>query len=153
MENLIFRHAIRADVPQIVKLLADDVLGAKRERYEMPVPSSYLSAFDAIESDPNNELIVACDSEEIVGTLQLTFTPCMTFQGGWRVTIEAVRVDSRFRSQGIGTTLFEWAIQRAKERNCDLIQLTTDKVRPDAKRFYEQLGFTASHEGMKLHLK
>ena len=148
-----FRKAARADVREIVRLLADDPLGAKRERYELPLPASYLVAFDAIESDPNNELVVACLGRRIVGVLQLTFIPYLTYQGSWRALVEGVRVDSSARSAGIGKALFKWTINRARERGCHLIQLTTDKFRPDALRFYETLGFVASHEGMKLHLK
>ena len=88
----------------------------------------------------------------VVGVLQLTFIPSLTYQGGWRALIEGVRVDARARSQRLGRALFEWAIGRARERGCHLVQLTTDKTRPDARRFYEALGFVASHEGMKLSL-
>ena len=147
-----FRRARADDVPDIVRLLADDPLGATRERYESPLPESYARAFRAIEQDANNELVVACRGERVVGVLQLTYIPSLTYQGGWRALIEGVRVDSGERSQGLGKTLFEWAIARARERGCHMVQLTTDKARPDAKRFYEGLGFVASHEGMKLHL-
>ena len=148
-----FRKALRQDVPAIVRLLADDPLGAKRERFADPLPESYRLAFDAIDADPNNELVVACLDGQVVGVLQLTFIPYLTYQGGWRALIEAVRVDSKLRSKGVGKTLFQWAIERARERGCHLVQLTTDKGRADAKRFYEGLGFAASHEGMKLHLR
>jgi GNAT superfamily N-acetyltransferase len=148
-----FRRAARGDLPVIVRLLADDPLGAKRERHETPLPASYLRAFEAIDADPNNELVVACLGEEVVGVLQLTFIPYLTYQGAWRALIEAVRIDSKRRSQGLGKAILEWAIARARERGCHVVQLTTDKARADAKRFYESLGFVASHEGMKLHLK
>ena len=148
-----FRRARADDVPDIVRLLADDPLGATRERYESPLPESYARAFRAVEQDANNELVVACRGERVVGVLQLTYIPSLTYQGGWRALIEGVRVDSGERSQGLGKTLFEWAIARARERGCHMVQLTTDKARPDAKRFYESLGFVASHEGLKLHLK
>lgn len=147
-----FRRARAADVPEIVRLLADDPLGARRERDETPLPEGYARAFDAIDSDPHNELIVAEQDARVVGVLQLTFIPSLTYQGGWRALIEGVRVDARTRSQGLGRALLERAIGRARERGCHLVQLTTDKTRPDAKRFYEALGFVASHEGMKLHL-
>ena len=148
-----FRKAELRDVPAIVRLLADDPLGAKRERFADPLPKGYLLAFAAIDADPNNELVVACLESEVVGVLQLTFIPYLTYQGGWRALIEAVRIDSKRRSQGLGRTMFEWAIERARSRGCHVVQLTTDKARPDAKRFYEGLGFVASHEGMKLHLR
>jgi GNAT superfamily N-acetyltransferase len=149
---LSFRRAHLADVPAIVHLLADDPLGAMRERDETPLPESYARAFRAIDGDANNELVVACREDRVVGVLQITFIPYLTYQGGWRALIEGVRVDGRERSQGLGRAVFEWAIARARERGCHLVQLTTDKTRPDAKRFYEGLGFVASHEGMKLHL-
>lgn len=147
-----FRNAARDDLPEVVRLLADDPLGAQRERYELPLPAGYLAAFDAIEADPNNELVVACIGKRVVGVLQLTFIPYLTYQGAWRALIEAVRVDSGARSAGIGKALLERAIARSRERGCRLVQLTTDKSRAHARRFYEKLGFVASHEGMKLHL-
>ena len=133
-------------------MLADDALGAKRERFETPLPATYLAAFAEIDRDANNELVVACLGEAVVGVLQLTFIPYLTHQGSRRALIEGVRVASAHRGTGLGTRLFEWAIERARERGCRMVQLTTDKSRPDAKRFYEALGFVASHEGMKLVL-
>ncbi len=150
---LIFRRATRSDVPDIVRLLADDTLGAMRESYRLPLPGSYYRAFDAISGDQNNELVVACLAEHVVGVLQLTFIPYLTYRGSWRALIEGVRVDASIRSRGIGRKLFEWAIERARERGCHLVQLTSDKARADAIRFYESLGFVASHEGLKLHLQ
>ena len=133
-------------------MLADDPLGAKREAYATPLRDSYYSAFDAIDRDPNNELIVAVVANRLIGVLQLTFIPYLTYRGGWRAMIEGVRVDGSVRSAGIGRKMIEWAIERAQARRCHLVQLTSDKARPDAIRFYEGLGFVASHEGMKLHL-
>ena len=144
--------ATQEELDSIVAMLADDVLGSKRERYEHPLPTSYLQAFKAITSDPNNELIVACNGNEVVGVQQITFTPYITHQGGWRATIEGVRTAASVRGQGVGTELIKWAIERAKKRGCHLVQLTTDKKREDALRFYEKLGFTATHEGLKLKL-
>lgn len=135
-------------------MLADDPMGSKREKFVDPLPDSYYEAFEAIQHDPNNELVVAeNESGNIVAVLQLTATPYITYQGGWRATIEGVRVDNQFRGAGIGRDLFAWAIRRARDRGCHLVQLTTDKERPNALRFYESLGFKASHEGMKLNLK
>ncbi len=144
------RRASKTDISAIVGLLADDPLGATREKYESPPDESYLQAFDAIDSDPNNELLVATIENEIVGVLQLTFIPSMTYQGGWRALIEGVRVAAKHRSQGIGRQIVKRAIARAKERNCHMVQLTTDKTRPEALTFYEQLGFVSSHNGLKL---
>ncbi|UTE78322.1 GNAT family N-acetyltransferase [Rossellomorea sp. KS-H15a] len=150
--ELQFREATEKDVDRIVEMLADDVLGSKRERYEHPLPESYIQAFNAIDTDPNNELVVACQGEEVVGVQQITFTPYLTHQGGWRATIEGVRTSASVRGEGVGTKMIQWAIARAEERGCHLIQLTTDKQRPDALRFYERLGFKATHEGLKLKL-
>ncbi|MFP3392780.1 GNAT family N-acetyltransferase [Brevibacillus sp. SIMBA_040] len=149
---LTFRMATAQDVDKIVQLLADDELGKTRERYEKPLPESYLKAFEAIDNDPNNELIVACLGEDIVGVQQITFTPYLTHQGSWRATIEGVRTASTERGKGLGSKLILWAVERAKERGCHIVQLTTDKQRPDALRFYERLGFTATHEGLKMKL-
>jgi GNAT superfamily N-acetyltransferase len=147
-----FRKAQKNDVVAIVGMLADDPLGARRERYETPLPKSYYDAFEAIDGDSNHELVVATVGDAIVGVLQLTFIPYLTYQGGWRALIEGVRVATGFRSRGIGREMFEWAITRARERGCHLLQLTMDKSRPETLRFYQGLGFIASHEGMKLHL-
>ncbi len=148
-----FRRALKGDLPAIVGLLADDALGATRESFESPLPSAYDDAFVAIDCDPNNELVVAVDaSNDVVGVLQMTFIPYLTYRGGWRALIEGVRIASTLRSSGLGRRLFEWAIQRAADRHCHMVQLTSDKARPDAIRFYEALGFKASHEGLKLHL-
>ncbi|MCJ0932746.1 GNAT family N-acetyltransferase [Virgibacillus halodenitrificans] len=140
------------DLHKIIELLADDELGRKRERLEDPLPESYIKAFNAIQGDPNNELILAVLAEEIVGVLQITFTPYLTYQGGWRATIEGVRTNKFLRGKGIGTQMIEWAIHLAKERGAHVVQLTTDKQRPEALEFYKRLAFRASHEGLKLHL-
>lgn len=151
--KLKFRRATREDLAEIVRLLSDDFLGRLRERYENPLPESYIKAFEEIEADKNNELIVAETGGEIVGTLQITFTPSISFQGGKRATIESVRVDEKYRGRGIGKKLMLWAIKRAREENCFAVQLTTNAERADAHRFYENLGFKGSHLGMKLYLK
>ena len=147
-----FRRATKKDIPSIVQLISNDKLGRLRERYEDPLPEKYYEAFDKISTDANQELIVVeNDQEEIIGTLQLSFIQYLTYQGGIRAQIEAVRVREDLRGEGIGQKMFEWAIKRAKERNAHLLQLTTDKQRPEAIQFYEKLGFRASHEGMKIH--
>lgn len=147
------RRATREDLPAIVALLADDVLGAQRERPGPPLAAGYSEAFDAIERDPNCELLVACRDGRVVGTMQLDYTPGLSRQGAWRATIEAVRVASPERSNGTGRAMIEWAIERARARGCRVVQLTTDRSRVDAHRFYERLGFAASHVGMKLELR
>ena len=151
--SLKFRQANRENLPEIVRMLADDFLGATRERYENPLPESYVKAFEEINADKNNELIVAEKDGKIVGTLQITFTPSISFQGGKRATVESVRVDDKYRGQGFGKELMKWAINRAREENCVAMQLTTNSDRKDAHRFYEDLGFKGKHLGMKLYLK
>lgn len=146
------RKAQKEDVQFIVKMLANDKLGKLRENYKLPLPEKYLEAFENINDDPNQELVVIEDeTEKVIGTLQLSFIQYLTYQGGIRAQIEAVRVYETFRGKGIGKKLFEWAIARAKEKGAHVLQLTTDKKRPDALEFYQGLGFKASHEGMKLH--
>lgn len=147
-----FRPARRDDLIAIVELLADDVLGSTRERLEEPLPSSYTEAFDAIECDPHNTLIVAEQQRGVVGVLQMTLIPGLTYAGGWRAQIEGVRVASDIRGQGLGRALIEHAIELAWGAGCRLVQLTTDKRRPEAAGFYESIGFSATHEGMKLWL-
>jgi len=151
--EVLFRPATRADLPSIVRMLADDDLGRQRERVENPLPESYYSAFDQINNDPNHELIVAERNEEVMGTLHLMFLPSVSFRGGLRAQIESVRVDKRFQSQGIGSEMMKWTVERAKQRGAHVVQLTTHKSRVDAHRFYERLGFKGSHLGMKMSLK
>ena len=150
-----FRRATKNDVPLIVKMLANDKLGKLRENYQEPLPECYYKAFDIINSDPNQELMVVekDNDAEIAGTFQLTFIPYLSYQGKLRAQIENVFVWKDLTGQGIGKKIFEWAIERAKQRNAHLLQLTSDKKRPRAIKFYEDLGFIASHEGMKLHFK
>ena len=148
-----FRPATLDDLPAIVRMLADDFLGQQRERYEDPLPESYIKAFEEIDADPNNELIVAELDGEVVGTLQLTYTPSISLQGGKCCTVESVRVDEKYRGQRIGRDMMLWAIERAKEKGCISMQLTTNNSRTDAHRFYESLGFSKSHLGMKLKLQ
>ncbi|MCD2258825.1 GNAT family N-acetyltransferase [Psychroserpens luteolus] len=148
-----FRNAKRDDVSAIVAMIADDTLGKKRENFQNPLPNVYYSAFDNIDSDKNQMLtVIENDKEEIIGTLQLSFIQYLTYRGGIRAQIEAVRIRKDYRGTGLGTELFKWAINKAKERNAHVLQLTTDKKRPEAIEFYKKIGFVASHEGMKLHL-
>lgn len=148
------REATRADVPAVVALLADDDLGRQRERPDEPLADEYWSAWEAIDSDPNHTLAVLVDEDagEILGCLQLTLLPHLTFVGGWRAQIESVRISSGRRNQGLGRQLFVWAISEARRRGCHLVQLTTNAQRDEARRFYESLGFDATHQGMKVYL-
>jgi GNAT superfamily N-acetyltransferase len=147
-----FRKAVKADVPVIVEMLANDKLGKLREDYQEPLPDKYYRAFENINTDSNQELIVVEKDDEVIGTLQLSFIQYLTYQGGIRAQIEAVRIREDLRGEGIGQKMFEWAINRAKEKKAHILQLTTDKSRPEALHFYEKLGFKATHEGLKLHL-
>ncbi len=152
MAEVDFRLATRADVPAILALIADDRLGAAREAVGEDADAAYWQAFEAIDADPNNELVVGVAGGEVVATCQLTFTPSLSRRGALRMTIEAVRVRADRRGRGTGAAMMAWALDRARERGCSLAQLTTDKRRTDAQRFYTRLGFTASHEGLKLPL-
>jgi GNAT superfamily N-acetyltransferase len=147
------RDARRSEVPAIVAMLADDMLGSSREVTGEPLPESYYKAFDALARDPNNRLLIAELEGEIVGTLQITFIHGLSRQGAKRALLEAVRVAAPYRGRGIGEEIVRAAIEIARQENCAMVQLTTDKSRKDAHRFYERLGFEASHEGMKLTLK
>ena len=133
-------------------MLSDDALGAERESIQLPLPESYPRAFQAITNDAHQELTVVELETEIVATFQLSFIQYLTYEGGIRAQIEAVRVKDDYRGIGIGKEIFQYAIQKAKSKGAHLLQLTTDKKRPEAKKFYETLGFIDSHEGMKLHL-
>jgi GNAT superfamily N-acetyltransferase len=148
----LFRRASLQDLPQIVGMLADDELGETREDLGVPLNPRYAAAFEAIDRDMSQLLVVVEVNGETVGCLQLSFIPGMARLGLWRGQIESVRIASKWRGGGLGHTMFEWAIGECRSRGCGLVQLTTDKSRPDALRFYESLGFVASHEGLKLIL-
>jgi len=144
------RRARKGDLPRILALLADDQLGAVRESVDDLAP--YELAFDAIDADPAHLLVVGELDGEVVATFQLSYLPGLSRKGSWRSQIEAVRVSGELRGQGVGALMIQWAVDQARERGCSLVQLTTDKSRVAAHRFYERLGFVASHEGMKLKL-
>ncbi|HEV8558870.1 MAG TPA: GNAT family N-acetyltransferase [Actinophytocola sp.] len=149
MSEVTIRRARAENVPEIVAMLADDPLGATRER---PGDPRYAEAFAQLDADPRQLLAVAEAGDEVVGTLQLTFIPGLSRVGATRAQIEAVRVRTDQRGAGLGQRLIEWAVGEARSRGCVLVQLTSDASRADAHRFYERLGFTASHVGMKLVL-
>ena len=151
--DLIFRDVKKDDIPNVVKMLADDKLGSIRENYKLPLPKSYYDAFQNILQDKNQELIILENfNKETIGTLQLTFLQYLTYRGGLRAQIEAVRIHKKFRGKGFGKKIFKWAIKRSKDKGAHLVQLTTNKKRPDAIEFYKALGFRDSHMGMKLSL-
>ena len=144
------RRARRDDVSLIVAMLADDPLGSGRERIEDPLPPSYYRAFEAVEKDPNIQLVVAEQGGAVVGCLQLCILPGLSSQGASRALIEDVRVATHCRSRGIGEQLVQWAVAQARSRECKLVELLTHNTRVDAQRFYKRLGFQPSHVGMTL---
>ncbi|MFF1293015.1 MULTISPECIES: GNAT family N-acetyltransferase [unclassified Streptomyces] len=150
MGDLEIRPAVAADVPAIVAMLADDPLGAQRESPDDLAP--YLTALERLVADPNQHLVVAVREDRVVGTLQLTIIPGLSRRGSTRSIIEGVRVHADERGSGLGTQLIEWAVDESRRQDCQLVQLTSDVTRTDAHRFYERLGFEASHVGFKLPL-
>ncbi|MER6212590.1 N-acetyltransferase family protein [Streptomyces sp. NPDC001272] len=150
MPGLSIRPAREADLPAIVALLADDPLGATRESPDDLAP--YTAALKRLADDPHQHVMVAVRGERVVGTLQLTIIPGLSRKGSTRSLIEGVRIHADERGSGLGTRFIEWAVERSREENCQLVQLTSDVIRTDAHRFYERLGFTPSHVGFKLQL-
>ncbi|MFE9448735.1 GNAT family N-acetyltransferase [Streptomyces sp. NPDC006739] len=150
MGDLEIRRVTAEDLPAIVAMLADDPLGAQRESPDDLAP--YQAALDRLDADPNQHLVVAVREGRVVGTLQLTVISGLSRKGATRSIIEGVRVHADERGSGLGTQLIEWAVDRSRHQGCRLVQLTSDKTRTDAHRFYERLGFVASHEGFKLQL-
>lgn len=150
--ELVFRLANEEDLIDIVRMLSDDPLGATREKFENNLADNYIKAFKNIQSDSNQELTIVELNGEKVATFQLTYIQYLTHQGGLRAQVEAVRTNSNYRGQGIGKKVFNYIIEKATAKGCNLLQLTSDKKRPEAIRFYEAIGFVATHEGMKLKL-
>lgn len=144
------RRATTDDLPAIVALLADDVRGRSRDDPSLPLDPAYEEAFAAVDADPRQLLVVAVLDGAIVGTLQLSFIPGIGHKGAWRGQIEAVRIASQLRGQGLGGEMIAWAVDTCRSRGCRMVQLTSDKTRLDTHRFYEQLGFEQSHLGFKL---
>lgn len=150
--SLAIRDADASDLPAVVALYADDMIGAGRETPGHPLDPRYLEGFEAIQADPRNRLVVAEIDGQVVGTLQLTFIPGVARRGAERAEIEAVHVARGFRNNGVGRHLAEWAIAQARGRGCALVQLTSDRRRTDAHRFWASVGFELTHAGMKLPL-
>ncbi len=151
-EEIKFRPAALADLETIVALLAKDDLGKIRESLATALDPAYVKAFEAIERDIGNEVIVGEDAQGIVGAMQLTYIPNLTFTGATRCQIEGVRISDRLRGQGVGRRMIMWAVERARKNGCGIVQLTSNKARDRAIAFYEDLGFEASHIGFKLYL-
>ncbi len=149
MPPVLFRTAVAKDLPTILALLADDAIARERKGYVVEPTPALAAAFDEIAADPNNELLVGEQEGEVVACLQLTYIPGLSRGGMRRALVEAVRVRGDLRGQGVGARLMDEAFARARARGCGLMQLTTDKRRPAAHRFYARLGFEATHEGMK----
>jgi GNAT superfamily N-acetyltransferase len=151
--RVVLRTAKEADVATVVELIAADQLGATRDGVrDVADLAAYTAAFRSIDADPAHLLVVAEHAGEVVGTLQLSFLPGLARRGALRAQIEAVRVAESQRGSGLGAAMMRWAIDESRRRGCALVQLTSDKARVDAHRFYARLGFVASHEGMKLAL-
>ena len=148
-----FRRARREDLEAIVAMFADDELGRLREDTSLPLNQKYVKAFANIENDANQFMMVAESEDGLAGFLQITFIPYLSRLGGVRGQVESVRVDSRLRGQGIGTQMMQEAIRICRERDCFLVQLTTDVKREKTRKFYEDLGFETTHHGMKLMLQ
>ncbi|MBN8846204.1 MAG: GNAT family N-acetyltransferase [Sphingomonadales bacterium] len=151
MSDLILRDATEADLPAILAMLAEDTIPPGREA-DLSDPR-YLAAFEAIDADPNQRLIAAELDGRVVGTMQLSFLPGLSFIGSWRGLIEAVRIVGDLRGQKLGERMILWAVEQCRARDCKLVQLTSSAKRTDAHRFYARLGFVQSHVGMKLHLR
>lgn len=153
LADITFRQARKADLTAIVALLADDVLGAGRERVGPTLDSAYTNAFQRIEADPSEILIVAIDGgDAVVGCLQVSILPGLSLAGATRGQIEGVRVANSRRGHGLGEALVAHAIGICRAHRCALVQLTTNAARTDAHRFYERLGFAPTHIGFKLPL-
>lgn len=153
LDKVEYRFAVRDDVPELIRMIVDDALGATRDVFADPLPDIYWQAWDKMEHQGFNKIIVATIGGKIVGCLTLTLITGLGRMGMTRAQIESVRVDTPLRGQGIGERLMRHAIAMAQEMGCGLVQLTTDNTRPDAHRFYENMGFVASHVGMKLILE
>lgn len=149
---LTFRPARRPDLGAIIALIADDGLGRERDGISEAPDGAYIAAFEAIARDSNQLMAVAELAGEVIGYMQISFIPGLSRRGAWRGQLESVRIASHLRGRGMGETFFLWAIGQCRARNCTLVQLTTDVQRRDALRFYQRLGFVASHHGMKLQL-
>lgn len=150
--ELAIRDARRADLTDLVALLADDELGSRREVPGAPLDPAYLTALEAIDRDPRHRLVVLTCDEQVVGCLQLSLLPYLSFRGGWRAQIEAVRIASEWRGGGFGRRLLTWAIAEAEREGCHLVQLTTNVERAEAAALYRSLGFEPTHTGMKRYL-
>ena len=152
-KNLSYRKARQEEIESIIKMLAEDELGLSRENLAIPLDKAYLDAFEQIDSDPNQYLMIVERDNQIVGSCHLTIMPSLTFTGSTRLQLEGVRVSAACRGQKIGEWMIQAAIEYGESKGASIIQLTTDKKRVQAKRFYESLGLKATHEGMKVYLE
>lgn len=152
MSALSFRPASAEDVDFIVSLIVTDFVGPLPATMKPVGDDSYRRAYEAVAADPNQELVIATLDGERIGCLQLTFIPGLGLTGAWRGLVENVHIVPEQRSQGFGSRMMDYAIARCRERGCYVVQLTSNKARVDAHRFYRRLGFAQSHEGFKLAL-
>ena len=152
LNDLILRPATASDVPEVIRLMCEDELGATRESLSNPLAQSYMLAFQEIAKDKHQSLLVVEHKGKTIGTCHLTFIPSLSFKGSKRLNIENVHISKPVQGQGIGTWMLQKAITLGREKGCKIVQLTTHKKRTLAKAFYEKLGFEASHEGMKLYI-
>lgn len=152
VSRVVFRNAVEEDLPALVAMLADDILGQAREDAGLPLDPRYLDGFRAMAADANQRLLVAEEDGEVIGSLQLSFVPGLSHRGAWRGQIQAVRITASRRGQGLGGRMIAHAVELCRRRGCRMVQLTTSNERTDAHRFYERLGFAATHQGYKLAL-
>lgn len=148
-----YRDATAADLPTIIRLLAEDQIGGRADDPGPPIDPVYAAAFAAIDGDPNQRLIVAESEGAVIGTMQLSFLPGLLNRGAWRGQIEAVRIAADRRGQGLGADMIDWAVEQCRARGCFMAQLTSNNDRVAAHRFYERLGWQRSHAGFKLYLE
>lgn len=153
VRDFTLRSAEEKDLPEIVRLLIEDELGATREHFSDPLLPRYREAFQAIIEDKNQALLIVEYQNQVIGTCHLTFMPSLSFKGSWRLNIENIHIDKKFQNQGAGTWMLQRAIDLGRERGCKIVQLTTNKKRFRAQAFYKKLGFEATHEGMKRYLE
>lgn len=147
-----YRNATPADLRFIIGLIVEDSVIDTGDNPADAGHADYVNALAAIDADPNQEMIVVEDDGVPVGCFQLSYLPGLMRRGQWRGQIEVVHVAQSHRNRGIGGEMMRWAIERCREHNCSMVQLTSNKKRTDAHRFYERLGFLKSHEGFKLYL-
>lgn len=153
MQDILIRKAEKNDIEAILQIMLEDMIGEKEDYDGNKIHENYIKAFETINRNDWQYLAVAVQNSKVIGTFQLSFIPNIIYTGALICLVEAVLVSSEYRGKGIGSYMMKWAIDTAKEKGCRLVELTSNKLRNDAHRFYKQLGFIATHEGFKLDLK